>query len=188
MPPGRRGLRVRQGYHRAVTPVNQTLVTLTLRYAYHQFSVYDDSLRAIGCDWTNEYVAQGFARRESVVSFATILDVGHADVTVGTVYQPRDEYERVIAVPFLVVSGPVVIKGPEESLAKPALTLPPGFYRLVAAQRVTLVRDDGFGDEQVDLFFEAQDGPVERSAILVADAALDPPFPLRETVGISGEP
>ena len=62
------------------------------------------------------------------------------------------------------------------------IALKPGNYRLVAAQQVL---DDE--TEKIHLFFEPLTQPLERSAILVSDEALDPPSPLVETAEIAGE-
>jgi len=45
--------------------------------------------------------------------------------------------ERVIAVPFLVTSGKVIVEGPEETETERNVRLPSGNYRLIAAQNVT---------------------------------------------------
>lgn len=145
--------------------------------------VYDQSVRLPGCAWTPEHSAQGFARRESIVNFNTPLEFGYANITVNCgVYEPREGYDRVIAVPFLVVSGKVIVEGPEETKPERNITLPRGNYRLVAAQRVT-----GDEEETINLVFEPLEKPLERSAILVADKALNPPTILLETAGIAGE-
>src|SRR5437879_3970134 len=86
-----------------------------LYFSYNQFMVYDESVRLPGCAWTDGHYAQGFARRESVANFGTPLEFGHADVTVSRgAYEAKDEYVRVIAVPFLITSGRVIVDGPEE--------------------------------------------------------------------------
>jgi hypothetical protein len=116
------------------------------------------------------------------VAFGTLLEYGKARVEVVVrTYQPRDIYERVIAVPFAVVSGKIIVDGPEETETgrERNFTLPPGNYRLVAAQRVT-----GDEAEAIDLFFESVSAPL---AILVADSALNPPTPLLETAQVAGE-
>lgn len=163
-----------------------TKVTLSpkLYFAYSQFMVYDQSVRLPGCAWTDEHSAQGFARRESTVNFNTPLEFGYANVSVSHgSYQPSDEeYDRVIAVPFLVTSGTVVVEGPEETNPARSIALPRGCYRLVAAQRVT-----GNQEEIIDLFFESLMNPLDRSTILVADDALNPPTTLLETAEIAGE-
>lgn len=155
-----------------------------LYFSYSQFMVYDQSVRLPGLAWTDEHSAQGFARRESVINFNTPLEFGYADVGVSqNAYQPREEeYGRVIAVPFLVTSGKVIVEGPEETKPERNIALPPGNYRLVAAQRVT-----GDEEEVIDLFFEPLTKPLERSAVLVADEAMNPPTPLLETAGVACE-
>src|SRR6185295_10740927 len=87
-----------------------------LYFSYNQFMVYDQSVQLPGCDWTDDHFAQGFARRESVVNFNALLEFGYADVEISfEPYQPKQEDERVIAVPFHVMSGKVVVEGPEET-------------------------------------------------------------------------
>ena len=153
-----------------------------LYFSYGQFMVYDESVRLPGCAWTDEHTAQGFARRESTVNFNTRLEFGYADVVVASAYQRGEGYERVIAVPFLVTSGNVIVEGPEETEPKRKVTLPPGDYRLIAAQRVT-----GEEEEAIDLFFELFSKPLERSSVLVADKALTVPNRLLEAAGAAGE-
>ena len=145
--------------------------------------VFDETVQLPGCDWTEQHTEQGFARRESVVNFSTLLEFGHADVTinVGT-YEPHPDYERVISVPFLITSGRVLVEGPEETEAERSVTLPPGNYRLVVAQHITA--DD---EERIDLCFEPLTKALEGSAVLVADEALDPPTPLIESAEIAGQ-
>lgn len=161
-----------------------TTFGLKFYFSYSQFIVYDESVLSPGCDWTDTHAAQGFARRESLVSFGTPLEFGYADVNIcrGS-YRPDKGYGRVIGVPFLVTSGKVIVCGPEELNAqRKRFDLAMGNYRLVAAQRVT-----GDQEEAVDLFFEPLEKPLERSAVLVADDALNPPSTLLETAGIAGE-
>jgi hypothetical protein len=112
----------------------------------------------------------------------TLLEFGEADVVVDSAYQERDEYERVVAVPFLVTSGNVIVEGPEEIKSKRKLKLRPGNYRLTAAQRVT-----GEEEEAIGLFFESLSKPLERSSILVADKALRVLNSLSETAVIAGK-
>jgi hypothetical protein len=145
--------------------------------------VYDQSVRLPGCAWTDAHSAQGFARRDSTVNFSMPLECGHANVSASrSSYRPSEKYDRVIAVPFLVTSGTVVVEGPEETNPERSIALPPGNYRLVAAQRVT-----GNQEETIDLFFEPLTKPLDRSAILLADGALHPPLTWLETAGIAGE-
>src|SRR5215813_10398058 len=87
-----------------------------LYFSYIQFMVFDASVRLSGCDWIPEHSAQGFARRESTVNFNTLLEFGLADVAViHGVYRQREDYERVIEVPFRVTSRRVIVGGPEET-------------------------------------------------------------------------
>jgi hypothetical protein len=156
-----------------------------LYFSYSQFFVYDASVQMPACEWTKAHSDQGFARRNATVAFGTLLEYGTAKVDVAIrPYQPREDYERVIAVPFTVVSGKVIVDGPEESETgrERNFTLPSGNYRLVAVQRVT-----GDENEAIDLFFEPLGEALERSAVLVADDGLNPPTPLLETAAVAGE-
>ena len=130
--------------------------------------VYDKSVRLPGCAWTEDHSAQGFARRESTVNFGTPLEFGYADVAVSRgKYQSRGEYMRVIAVPFLVASGRVIVCGPEElNDQKRPFDLSPGNYRLIAAQRIM-----GDEEEAIDLFFEPLARPLERSGCRLGKSA-----------------
>src|ERR1700730_11814975 len=101
-----------------------------LYFSYNGFVVFDKDVELPGCDWSDDHVAQGFARRESTVCFGTLLEFGLAEVSVTLDgYAPRGDYERVIAVPFLVTSGTVVIEGPEEMDTGRHVVVPPGNYR-----------------------------------------------------------
>jgi len=145
--------------------------------------VYDKDLQLPGCAWTDQHTAQGFARRESVVNFNTLLEFGYADVvvTIG-LFQPHPNYERVVAVPFLVTSGKIIVDGPEETNVERTFALSPGSYRLVAAQCVK-----GDEEEDVVLFFEPLAKPLDRSAVLLVDDMLNPIMPLLETAKVAGE-
>jgi hypothetical protein len=164
--------------------MNASVFVLTLYFSYKQFIVYDERVRLPGCDWTDKHSAQGFARRESIVSFGTLLEFGYAETAIiRGGYQSQRKYERVIAVPFLVTSGKVIVCGPEElNDERKRFDLATGSYRLVAAQHVT-----GDEEEAIDLFFEPLAEPLEQSAILVADDGLNPPASLLETAGVAGE-
>lgn len=160
----------------------RTALSPRLYFSYSQFIVYDASVKLPGCAWTDKHTAQGFARRESTVNFNTLLEFGHANVAVSrSAYEPWCEYERVIAVPFFVASGKVLVEGPEETDVQRSFSLPPGNYRLVTAQQVT-----GEDEEAIDIFFEPLAKLLERSTVLVADDALNPPTPLLETAGVAG--
>ena len=143
--------------------------------------VYDGSVELPGCDWTDQHTAQGFARRDSVVNFNTLIEFGYADVAISRgAYQSQQDYTRVIAVPFHVTSGKVLVEGPEEARGKRSIALRPGHYRLVAAQQVL-----GEEEETIHLYFEPLTKPSERSTILIADMALSPSTPLIETAKVA---
>lgn len=144
--------------------------------------VYDQNEVLPGCDWTDKHSAQGFARRVSAVNFSTLIEFGYAEVTISqSAYELREDDMRVIAVPFRVTSGAVIVEGPEEIKPERNFALPTGDYRLVAAQRAV-----GEEEESIDLFFEQVENPMERSSVLVADNGLNPPESLLETAGIAG--
>ena len=116
-----------------------------------------------------------------MVYFVTLLEFGNADV----VYElgpfvPDESYERVIAVPFTVVTGKVIVDGPDENNVQRLVELPNGNYRLVAAQRTT-----GDEEEVIDLFFEKLDEPLRQSRIIVADKQLEVPGALLETADVA---
>jgi len=159
----------------------QIVLQPKLYFSYGQFMVYDGSVQLPGCGWTEAHSAQGFARRESAVNFSTLREFGHADVYVHRgAYHPQREHQRVIAVPFLITSGNVIVNGPEEAARERSFTLPSGHYRLIAAQRA--VGDDR---EVIDLYWEPLVEALKQSAILVADAELHPPTRLIETAEIA---
>jgi hypothetical protein len=43
----------------------------------------------VGCAWTAEHTAQGFARRQSTVNFGTLLEFGYADVAIAVTTNHR---------------------------------------------------------------------------------------------------
>ena len=152
-----------------------------LYFSYRQFFVYDSGIKAPGCLWTPAHFAQGFARRESNVSFGTILESGHADVRCyHGPFRHDGVYERVIAVPFHVLSGKAAIDGPDEVGVGRAIELRSGHYRIVAAQRVV-----DAGEEVIDLFIEEVAQPLGRSTVILADDLLSPPEHLVETAEIA---
>ena len=154
-----------------------------LYFSYNQFMVFDASVSLPGCAWEELHSAQGFARRESTVCFNSLLEFGHANVTViHGPYEAKESYERVIAVPFCAKTSTVIVEGPEEFKTERMVTLEPGNYRLVAAQQV--IDED---NEVIDLFFEPLEESLNRSEILVADEVLTPPDTLMETSEIAGD-
>jgi hypothetical protein len=164
--------------------MSSIISVLRLYFSYNQFLIYDESVELPGCDWTDKHVAQGFARRDSIISFGTLLEFGYADATLFSgEFQAHRDYQRVIAVPFLVTSGRVIVCGPEELNAqRQRFNFSPGSYRVVGAQRAS-----GGEEETIDLFFEPLREPLPRSTILVADVALNPPATLLETADVVGE-
>ena len=160
---------------------------LRLYFSYNQFMVFDSSVELPGCAWTKLHSDQGFARRDSVVNFETVLEFGHADVGIRIgAYEHNSVHERVIAVPFHVESGLVRIEGPEENPSDRRIPITAGHYRLYCAQQVTN-DDDLHGEERIDLFFEPLEHPAEHSEIIVADADLHPPAQLVEDAEIAGQ-
>lgn len=151
-------------------------------FSYGQFLVFDQSVKQPGCDWTNEHYAQGFARRDSTACIRALSEFGHANVRVSSAnYLATDDYARVIAVPFFVESGVVIVEGPEEVGTNRMVRLPAGCYRLVVAQSIAVE------DEVIDLFFERVPNTLNSSEIIVCDDELDPPAILIETAAVAGE-
>lgn len=161
--------------------MSRVSLTPPLYFSYGQFLVYDQSVVGPGCLWTEKHTAQGFARRESTVCFGTLLEFGDAEVTyeLGS-FTWEQSYERVIAVPFVVVTGRVIVDGPDERNVQRIMEVPKGNYRLVAAQRA--VSDE---EEVINLFFEKLDEPLQDSAVMVADNQLDVRGTLLETADIA---
>lgn len=159
-----------------------TLTEFSLYFSYSQFMVYDKSEAAPGCDWTETHTRQGFARRESTVCFATVLEFGDADVRVHLgEYTANQADERVIVVPFYSPTGQIVVEGPEEDeVSDRDISIAPGHYNLLAAQRVV---DDE--EEVIDLYFQKLGEPAKRSKVLMADEELDPPAKLLEDAAIA---
>jgi hypothetical protein len=159
-----------------------TALSPKLYFSYSQFMVFDKTEQLPGCDWTEEHTSQGFARRESTVCFGTPLEFGYADVTIVIgPYKAREDYGRVISVPFLSSSGKATVEGPDEMDVDRVFDLPRGNYRLTAAQ--IIIGDD---EELIDLFFEPLEAPLKQSTILIADEMLNPPKQLTEMAGIAG--
>jgi hypothetical protein len=152
----------------------------TLYFSYGQFSIYDRDSELPGLLWTDRHYSQGFARRDSNVSFRTLSQHGFADVYVSLLaYEPTGEHERVISVPFRVITGLIAVEGPDEAnLVKRTFEIPPGDYRLVAAQRHS--RKQGRAVE-VRIFLNKVVRPLQSSEILTADKELAPIVPLLES-------
>lgn len=150
-------------------------------FSYGQFQVFDSSVRLPGCAWTEGHYRQGFARRQANVCFGTLLEFGHGDLSVFlSPYRDRVDYERVIEVPFEVLSGEVVVGGPEEYPNRHRFGISKGHCRLIAAQKVT--SDDR---ETIDLYFEELVEPLEKSRVITADDSLNPADPLMESAEVA---
>jgi hypothetical protein len=159
------------------------LLSAQMYFSYSSFFVYDDALRTTAAfQWTENHSRQGFARTTNQVQFATILEFGDADLGVHLgPYEAKREHRRVVEVPLEVTSGRAMILGGPDDLPGRCAALRGGpYYRLIAAQAVGA---DGLDDREIiDLYFEELSAPLKFSRILVADAALDPPSPLLESV------
>jgi competence protein J (ComJ) len=148
-----------------------------LQFSYSQFFVFDSAVPTVGCHWTERHFRQGFARRDGTVSVRTLLEFGVADVAV-TVGAPSsvEAYGRVLAVPLLIRSASLSIRGPEEQRGMRDIAIPNGHYRVTIAQTAV-----GETREDVHIWVEKSDVPIARSQLLVVDEELDPVWPLLET-------
>jgi hypothetical protein len=142
--------------------------------------VFDATIQTPHLAWEDGHVRQGFARRNSQVSFVTLVEWGEAALRVFVgAFAPKPEHTRVIEVPFELLSQQVGIEQPEDAALQRVLQLEPGHYRLVAAQTL-----DG-GRLSIDLWFETLDTPLDRSRVRLADPDLDPPETLLESAEIA---
>lgn len=149
-----------------------------LEFSYNQFTVYDADVQLPGHAWTEKHSNQGFARRDSSVSFGTLLQFGCAKVFVfNDKYVQNISDERVIEVPFYCKSGRVFIEGPEEDQAH-ILEVQIGHYQLTLAQHVSLDDDETLF---MSLYFLKVETPITKSKVIIKDGQLDPVFPLLET-------
>lgn len=155
--------------------------TATIYFSYSQFLVFDSSVSRPGCAWTERHYRQGFARRERNASFGTLLEFGHARVALHLrSYEKSVDDKRVVEVPIEVISGELVIAGPDELPSQNSVRVPPGSYRLVVAQAVV-----DHEHEEIRLFLEKLSAPIPRSRLIVADEQLDATLPLLETVEVA---
>jgi len=162
--------------------LSQTLMS----FSHSQFAVFDASVaQPFSFHWQQVHVDQGFARRARNVCFGTLIEFGLADLSIhfGPFSRALDA-ERVIEVPLYVTSKEVGIEAVEEwGTYRRRVKVEPGHYRLVVAQSIQDVYDDYGADgyrEQIDIYLERLRQPLQRSSILVADAALNPPDVLVE--------
>lgn len=154
-----------------------------LLFAYSQFYVYDRPTRSTIPQWTDGHVKQGFTRGPRGIAVGTLMEWGEATVRVHFAAPVSlDGFERVIAVPIEIASGELRVDGPEEYEFDRGCALARGHYRLVIAQRLLdCDEENDWGQEDIHLFLERRDAPLEHSEILIADPAFDPPDPLIET-------
>lgn len=172
------------------------LVTLSSRkliFGYGQFIVTDAQISNCAFLWSEENMNQGFARQESVASFVTLEQFGVANLTVflgsyPTVflggYPSGKKHERVIAVPFNLVSGSLLIEGPEEAGLIEPLKVAKGAYRLVSAQTLLSAANDEEPVLALDLYLEKKEKLPDSSTIIIQDKQLNPSFPLLEFTAI----
>jgi hypothetical protein len=148
----------------------------TVRFSFWQIQIYDRSVSLPACIWTPAHVQQGFARRTSTASFATLFDAGDASVALClSPLSRKSQYDRVVCVPFYAPSGAIGLGAPDDWPHAASFTIEPGHYRLCAAQK-RLTEDS----EAIDLFFERVTKPVSKSVIVVCDGHLKPPNVLLE--------
>lgn len=136
--------------------------------SYRQFLVYDDSESVAGCYWTDGHLAQGFARREAIVSFGTLIEFGCAEIEwFLEPFNKTRQFHRAISVPFVVRDGKLHVRGPEEHLIDRSILLPRGSYVVTAAQQYL---DDE--NEYIALFIEHTSALRSDSRILIRDSSI----------------
>jgi hypothetical protein len=152
------------------------VATATVWFSFGQIQIHDKSVPVPACIWTPAHVAQGFARRESTTSFATLLDAGNALVSLFLSPLPKEmQYDRVICIPLHAPSGKLGLGAPDDWPHACSFMIEPGHYRLCVAQR--FVTED---EEAIDLFLEKMVHPTGQSAVVVCDSLLTPPRVLLE--------
>lgn len=159
------------------------LARFEIYFSYSQFMVYDGSVRLPGCEWTPAHTKQGFARQVSTANFRSMHEFGDAQIRVflGEA-SGLEAAERVIAVPFLVKAGYILVEGPEEERDEGRrVELPPGAYELTCAQRVT-----GDETEEISLHFAPRTVLPSNSKVLRADRQLEVPTELVEGAATAG--
>jgi hypothetical protein len=150
--------------------------TQTVRFSFCQLQIYDKAVHVPACVWTPAHISQGFVRRASTASFATILDTGDAPLRLFLSPLLKDmRYDRVICVPFYAQSGDIGIGAPDDWPHQCGFKITAGHYRLCVAQR--LVDEE---KEIIDLFFEKLTQPATKSDVVVGDANLKPTSVLLE--------
>ena len=152
------------------------LLADTMMFSYGQFLVFDSAEKLPGSQWTNEHVAQGFARRDTTVSVGALLEFGAAELGVWKgLIGSLEEYERVISISLNCSSGILCFEGPEEAPVCRNVSVHPGIYGVAVAQRVVDERT-----EVVDIFLREIESLIP-SKILKADTTLGAKHVLMET-------
>lgn len=152
-------------------PAKLTLVGPNrLNFAYGQILVFDQVETEPGSLWTDQHVAQGFVRRTHTLAVGTLLPSGEATLSLFTgTLESVDSYDRVVSIPLQVDSGVICVEGPDEYPIERFVVLPPGFIRVVAAQRLQSETKIVF-----DLYFCPEANPNSCSKILKADKEVLP--------------
>jgi hypothetical protein len=98
---------------------------------YHQLIVFGESTAPVANDWQEQHVAQGFAWRPGIVSFATLGDLGElrVEVRVADDLDVLPEAVRAIVVPFAV--SPPGRVGLSDTVDDVTTRVPPGEYALL---------------------------------------------------------
>lgn len=163
-----------------------------LGFSYGIFFISDPKYNDIA-DWESVHSEQGFARLPHSITISTLYTFGEAHLNVYRgEFQALRKYDRAIEVPLYLESGKIVIEGPPGFEEIP-ISIPNGHYKIVVAQEnlvpeVDLKLDydeliDGYS-ENIDIFLELLDTPLEHSSILIQDSALNPPEILVESANI----
>jgi hypothetical protein len=155
--------------------MDEIIAEFDITYAYNQFSIFDESAGPCPVAWTEQHCRQGFCRSSSAAGFMTLDQWGIGHVKVRQV--PFNDYShllRLIKVPFFAESGRIAIQGPEDP--PPLLfSVGTGHYLLWVGQ--SLITD---GEEEVEVYFESVNTPMERSDIVIKDELLEPDSALLE--------
>jgi hypothetical protein len=144
------------------------MVRRKMVFSYWQFVVFDASeTESPPLDLTFD---QGFSRLTHAAAFRTIIQDGTADLSV-ILGKPMGQYDRVISVPIHVISGAVLIEGPEEVGETTPIQIAVGWYRVIASQRIANSDNENQQgiDEEVTIGFVPCE-PDEEPRILVQDA------------------
>jgi len=160
------------------SPQSLTLIGASIiRYSYNQILVFDSLESTPGCQWSDAHWQQGFARRNSIVSFATLDQAGTAALSIVEDAGQEEGVVRAIQTSLDVPSGKVCIEGVDEYPISRYVKLIPGVYRVTASQR----RDSSRLAIFLSFSHSSQFVP---SLIIKADSLLNPRGELLETSDI----